>query len=478
MTFLNNITRPLMKKNCSYLLLTFCVLLFLSQMQIRCFADDFAGGVGTKEEPYLIENPAQLGNMQKYTGDKFSGVCFQLKCDIKFKKSDFESGGDFYNDAKGWEPVGVNTQQSFQGVFDGNGKKIEGLVLSKRAIGGLFGFTQKATIKNVSLKNCFFSVETDDPVLFLGGIAGCVEDNFIEHCQFEGQLKYRTGRMARIGGIVGDSRNTSITCCSTKVRVNGDCFEKRGDVILGGILGSGWIKDQVINCCADVAIESTGPAAIGGIAGIMHEEGKIENSYATGSIVGQDMAAGIVACVGAYFRGWNCVSLMEKLIVEKQEGINRSGVGRILGQPKTFDSLNNWASNTMVLEGRTDSINSNIKGQDGMTCSDYKEQSFWEKRGFVFGDNAKAPWCFDGGLPQIYGFATKSKSALNFEFNTDLRKRFKNLYDVYHAESKKGQSDELKSNYRDYLLEMKKKAIADKDFILGLAIKKEMDLLD
>ncbi|MCR4665159.1 MAG: hypothetical protein K5660_07320 [Paludibacteraceae bacterium] len=101
-------------------------------------------GAGTKSSPYLIENPKHLAYLADmvYVGiSHYNGVYFK-------QTEDFDMNG------QAWIPSGT-ADNYFSGVYDGNNKMIQNIVLKETSpvqYVGLFGYTVNATIQNVRLK--------------------------------------------------------------------------------------------------------------------------------------------------------------------------------------------------------------------------------------------------------------------------------------------------------------------------------------
>ncbi|MDO4963115.1 MAG: InlB B-repeat-containing protein [bacterium] len=101
-------------------------------------------GSGTEQDPYIIKTPNQLylinDNMNAY---------YKLGADIDLTAATKE-GGEFYNEGKGWLPIGLENNYWFRGSFDGNNHTIKGLH-SSNDVAGLFYIIDGATIKNLTL---------------------------------------------------------------------------------------------------------------------------------------------------------------------------------------------------------------------------------------------------------------------------------------------------------------------------------------
>ena len=81
-------------------------------------AGKFAGGNGSPENPYKIENADQLK-----AGEKNPGAYYELIADI-----DLEGSAENL-----WNPIGNDQNTTFTGTFDGNGHTISGLYKIGRA---------------------------------------------------------------------------------------------------------------------------------------------------------------------------------------------------------------------------------------------------------------------------------------------------------------------------------------------------------
>ncbi|MCI8610015.1 MAG: hypothetical protein HFE73_10260 [Firmicutes bacterium] len=281
---------------------------------------NFAGGDGTPNNPYLIKTKEQL-NEVRYHIDKN----FKLMADITFMKDGFKTNGLFYNSGLGWIPIcysdSISIQLStlelmgdigFKGCFDGNGYKISGLnVTEDFNFCGLFGITNNAVVKNVSLVNSSVSAKT-----YAGGIAGhafgsqfinCVNSSVITggydtggivgygfNCNFIGCQnkekiisKYKNEELYELGGsggIVGYCEyNTIIKGCMNKGKISGNCAGGiLGKKLCEGVSGSGIIEN-----CENMG-EVEGYSCTGGIAGMLDDQNYMETElrscYNSGSL--------------------------------------------------------------------------------------------------------------------------------------------------------------------------------------------------
>lgn len=143
-------------------------------------ASKYAGGVGSKSNPYLIETPEQLAKLVKDPAT--AGNYYKLSADIIINDTTSEK---WTKTAKSWFAYNKGSEMSgfyFQGHLDGNAHSISGLYYDGADYYvGLFGGVKNATIKNIALKNSSLTTSnTGDgaQVTALGGfIAGAVNYN-------------------------------------------------------------------------------------------------------------------------------------------------------------------------------------------------------------------------------------------------------------------------------------------------------------
>ena len=276
-------------------------------------AESFAGGKGTKDDPYQIATGSQLAyfakrvNAEKY-GEKYADTYFELTEDI-------DLGG------KEWTPVGETVADLimggheyfvFSGNFDGNGYTIKNLTIGTETspysgdVCGLFGATS-GTIEDVVLENVSINYvggnHSSGYGFRMGGALVGYSMGDIVNCTVIG-LDMKAGSdgsyvaLNSIGGLVGIQDGGTTVSHS---RVSGKIEEstKKGNV--GGFVGTLAKGSSAKYCGADVSVEVTGNGrgiAVGGFVGIGNgvttDETLIENCYATGNITGAEYAGGFV----------------------------------------------------------------------------------------------------------------------------------------------------------------------------------------
>ena len=243
-------------------------------------AESFAGGKGTKDDPYQIATGSQLAylgeSMKSGTyGEKFQDTYFELTEDI-------DLGG------KEWTPIGYTAADLimggheyfvFSGNFDGNGYTIKNLTIGTETspysgdVCGLFGATS-GTIEDVVLENVSIN--------YVGG----------NHSSGYG---FRMGG-ALVGYSMGDIVNCTVIGLDMKAGSDGSYVALNS---IGGLVGIQDGGTTVSHSRVSGKIEeSTKKGNVGGFVGIGNgvtiDETLIENCYATGNIIGAEYAGGFV----------------------------------------------------------------------------------------------------------------------------------------------------------------------------------------
>ena len=190
---------------------------------------------------------------------------------------------------KEWTPIGTDDNNSYNGIFDGNGKTITGLTVnqSEKYNVGLFGClgsggkVQNLTLENVNISGTYY----------VGSVVGT---NFgtVSGCTASGNI---TGTESCIGGVVGQNKGT-VTGCTVSVNISNNQYA-------GGVVGEN--VGTVTACHATGDVTGTEEAA-GGVVGwnyygtvtaCYHVIGDVTCPRWAGSVVGYNGGVGTVtAC--------------------------------------------------------------------------------------------------------------------------------------------------------------------------------------
>lgn len=247
----------------------------------------FAGGDGTKENPYQIANEEQL----RYLADSlnadnsYEGVYFKQTKSITLTKE--------------WKPIG-SAEYPFEGNFDGGNYSIRNLTIGSSenpanyVLCGLFGYCNGndvddngngTTIENVQLKDIAI-YNTGATKTYVAGLAGGTEYGVkIKNCNVTGKI-YAVSKdgYCFAGGLIGQVFRGLITNCHTDVDI--EAVSKKSWADVGGLISS-TNRATVMNCYAEGNVNATAASAnkasAGGLMGM--NGGVVINCVATGDIV-------------------------------------------------------------------------------------------------------------------------------------------------------------------------------------------------
>ncbi len=247
-------------------------------------ATAFAGGSGTKADPYQIETPEQLA---KLAADINSGVV-----DLDHSREYFKLTKDIDLSAHRWIPIGSGSANesfhAFSGYFDGNDKTITGLRVDEsddHFSAGLFGNVTGYEIKNLKIKDAYVKTESvgnkiENAGILIGHAAqGYGMTTSVKNCSVSGIVESDS---ARTGGLAGYNSYGTYENCTADVKV-------KGAGKAGGFVGedfSGTYK----NCTAEGNV--SGSWSVGGFAGVLFFESKADHCAAQGKVTASNWNAG------------------------------------------------------------------------------------------------------------------------------------------------------------------------------------------
>lgn len=237
-------------------------------------------GDGSEQNPFLIENEAQLSHLQQTvtTGETYQGKFFRLTADLDMGGKQMPSIGN-YNDYTTQEnPELVRESKVFRGTFDGDFHTIDNLTVVNNnadpSLGGvgLFAISYPETYicnlilgKNVTIEGSDFDC--------VAGFVGYGSGGKVENCRFMGLVN---GGSMNAGGIVGAAEVAmTISGCVNTGKLVGHSFA-------GGIAGSVSMSN-VQNCYSSATISCPLAYWVAGIVG-WAEQSTVYNCYAIGSV--------------------------------------------------------------------------------------------------------------------------------------------------------------------------------------------------
>ncbi|MDH8702740.1 hypothetical protein M2138_002111 [Dysgonomonadaceae bacterium PH5-43] len=254
--------------------LSILMLLWISMSSV--ILAQFSGGDGSENDPYIVSTPEQLNAVRNYLS-----ACFILENDIDIS-------------GQNWTPIGTNSSSSFQGLFDGNNKKIIGLSISNASAYpgiGLFGYIS-GTVKNLGIENVNIPISSISGYS-VGAVVGYNAGGNVLNCYSTGtrvsSSSTGSGASPRAGGVVGSNTGNVSNCYST-VTVNSSASSISTSCGAGGVVGSN--SGNVSNCYFAGSVSTTISMGGGGISyvsattgGVVgNNSGSVSNCYSTGTV--------------------------------------------------------------------------------------------------------------------------------------------------------------------------------------------------
>lgn len=337
-----------------------------------------------------------------------------------------------------------NKNNSFKGVFDGQGHTIRGLKYDQNILpdanSGLFCCTENATVKNliveeanldciyqggvvvghavnttfenVTVLNCDMRIDTGNNVVSLftnggfsgGGIVGILKDSRMYNCEASGTKVHNNvtvgvtgigGEGMYMGGLVGWASNSTIEYCRARSNYSGEGNSKT-------------VRKTVVKNKYDIAIGALGGKVLyaGGIAGGVNNGTNFIDCFSTADVyfyaatyvsVGAGIAgygggitgalrgaSSIIRCHYAgniHSRQYNAVLIIPII----QDNVNICGLTMKNESGNKIE--NSYFRQSDIESGKVipavGGMNDNAS-YSGQNDSNYINRSFWEERGYDF----------------------------------------------------------------------------------------------
>ncbi len=402
-----------------------------------------AGGVGTKENPYLVST---MGDLMQINNDP--NAHYVQVNDINMNS---------YNDT--WTPI-----NNFGGDYDGAGYKIKNMAINGTGhyYSGLFANLEaESKVANITFQDPVINVTDDNG--YVGVLAGSAIAADIRSIHVEGYPEITTDSEAApvIGGVVGTvalESNISLSSVSNLYvsvpnaeMVGGIAGESKtstvitscyadGDIaageVIGGIAGFTGAGSTVTNCHADFNLE--GKSVIGGIVGENNGRALVGNNIAAGTITATGgnkfWGSQVGGIVGSLAADWSTVkngtmvadSTVADIIVGNFVDIttittaltSETSANGIVGYSienetddrspalklKELALAKNYIAGGMEINGNEQNQSGSHNAVTGETkATADADKTFFESLGFAYGDNKSAPWTESTGyIPVLF----------------------------------------------------------------------------
>ena len=297
------------RRVCSAALTLAMTLSLLVTMVLPAGAVDYAGGSGTRNDPYLIATAQQLKNFRDQVNAGDRDLCASLIANVDLAGQD-------------WDPIGLSSS-GYVGTFEGNGYAIRNLKISRLSAGtstggstlwggGLFGIVGKGGV--VRGLNVDGTISTQDTVshhpdigAIAGGNLGTIEECFatvtLRDFHLTVDSSSQSGRV-NIGGIAGANAGT-IRNCYVVGSMDATVTFARTDreLNMGGLVGQTYQSGATLEngySAVTIRANTNGRAQIGGLLGHLDASGTYRNLHANGdlctALLGSGSASRLTCC--------------------------------------------------------------------------------------------------------------------------------------------------------------------------------------
>lgn len=222
-------------------------------------ADNYDGGTGTADDPYLIATPEQFMKLvveienlaaldDSWDGEYSKGKYWKQTADLVFNENVLSrTSYDEYDDLSIIDATGLRTYdgigynsgeydyQRFSGTYDGNGHSISGIYIKGgKSSTGLFNFVEGGVIKNLVIKDSYFSANAN-----VGLIAGSADATTIINCQTSGVIYCGGSYHAGIAGCITNGSKVLNCVTDAWTWAKNNC---------AGLVGTGRNSSVISNC--------------------------------------------------------------------------------------------------------------------------------------------------------------------------------------------------------------------------------------
>lgn len=278
-----------------------------------------SGGTGTEEDPIVICNADDLNAVRlNLDANYVLGKDIDLKCYSR-------------REEEGWEPIGTDSSP-FSGSFDGQNHIISNMYINRPTTSyvGLFGYIDFSIIKNLTIID--FNITGYE---YVGGLTGYSADNNISNISSQGT----TNAKQAVGGLIGYSTFDYISNCNSKGSVIVNNISVVG--FAGGLIGI-FSEDQgdiLEDSFSSATVGALNPARsyMGGLIGYSSSE-RISGCYATGKVYGSGYVGGLIGYSSYTNTIENCFATGE-IIFNQVEG----KTGGLIGYSEGGDIKKSYA---------------------------------------------------------------------------------------------------------------------------------------
>ena len=322
-------------------------------------------GKGTEAEPFVLKTAEHLAWFRDYVNEGHPSACAKIADDVEeidmstvCHKADTEKQVTELS----WTPIG-NSDNMYQGTFDGNGKTISNLYINATSgDAGFFGYAGNGSIKNITFDNAKVNSTGNNTGILAGYDGYCIIENIktLEKCSVEG--------IENVGGIAGSTIGNIINCENHAMVMGASC--------VGGIVGYYDGSYGSITSCANYGFVTGSAANVGGMAGnFIASPGTIQNCANYGDITGTLNVGNLIGNA----QSCNLNNVLGTGNVTATSDTERAGllVGHINNSSSTASGILAYNSSSKLTINKTEQTDDAVKaiGLGSLNYSDGKNEA-------------------------------------------------------------------------------------------------------
>ena len=322
-------------------------------------------GKGTEAEPFVLKTAEHLAWFRDYVNESNTIACAKIADDVNeidmstvCHKADTEKQVTELS----WTPIG-NSDNMYQGTFDGNGKTIRNLYINATSdYTGFFGYAEKGSIKNITFDNAKVNSTGKNTGILAGYEEYCIVENIktLEKCSVHGTKN--------VGGIAGSVIGNIINCENHAMVMGASC--------VGGIAGYYNGSDNSITSCANYGVVTGSAEGVGGMVGyFISFSGTIQNCANYGDITGTSNVGNLIGNA----QSCNLNNVLGTGNVTATSDTERAGllVGRINNSSSTASGILAYNSSAKLTINKTEQTDGAVKaiGYGSLTYPEGKKDT-------------------------------------------------------------------------------------------------------
>ena len=243
-------------------------------------------GDGKVGNPYIITKAEELEWFRDQVNSGQYSICAKIADNVEVidMSSVCHAADKSQNlEEKSWVPIGNRNIIKYRGTFDGNGKTITNLYINASQLKvGLFGYTYKGTIKNLTFEYANVTNTKD----YTGILVGDIENSNLQNIKISNTCQIKGGKYT--GGIAGELDGNAYNCVNYAT--------VQGIKYVGGFFGWYSRKGNSITACANYGNVTASSEMAGGLVGYF-SGGTIQDCANYGDVKGTNRVAGMAGFV-------------------------------------------------------------------------------------------------------------------------------------------------------------------------------------